>query len=185
MYALPAGLSTKNSLLMSGTRLVRKNCGASSFDSIAFSHCMIRTFRARKPPSLILIYRCAEPLCHEKLNRYAKIGEVEVPVPSYRGFHVRPSTLIAKIVLHYGSDVQMELDGEIYDASSPLGLFRANEKINAQKRRWLAEEIVRLKLDRKQDNQSDFNNIIRELVLTLAGRSKLILYEHPLPLPEN
>ena len=128
---------------------------------------------------------CAEHLCHEMLNRYAKIGEVEVPVPSYRGFHVRPSTLIAKIVLHYGSAVQMKLDDELYDASSPLGLFRANEKINAQKRRWLAEEIVRLKLDRKQDNQSDFNNIIRELVLTLAGRSKLILYEQPLQLPEE
>jgi len=128
---------------------------------------------------------CAEHLCHEMLNRYAKIGEIEVPVPSYRGFHVRPSTLIAKIALHYGSAVQMELDDEAYDASSPLGLFRANEKINAQKRRWLAEEIVRLKLDRKQDNESDFNDTIRELVLTLAGRSKLILYEQPLQLPEE
>jgi len=128
---------------------------------------------------------CAEHLCHEMLNRYAKIGEVEVPVPSYRGFHVRPSTLVARIVLHYGSAVQMELDHEIYDASSPLGLFRANEKINAQKRRWLAEEIVRLKLDRKQDNESDFNAVVREVVLTLAGRSKLILYEQPLQLPEE
>jgi len=128
---------------------------------------------------------CAEHLCHEMLNRYAEIGEVEVPVPSYRGFHVRPSTLIAKIVLHYGGTVQMELDDEVYDASSPLGLFRANEKINAQKRRWLAEEIVRLKLDRKQDNESDFNAVIREVVLTLAGRSKLILYEQPLQLPEE
>lgn len=128
---------------------------------------------------------CAEHLCHEMLNRYAEIGEVEVPVPFYRGFHVRPSTLIAKLVLHYGSEVQMELDDEVYDASSPLGLFRANEKINAKKRRWLAEEIVRLKLDQKQDNESNFNAVIRELVLTLAGRSKLILYEQPLQLPEE
>ena len=128
---------------------------------------------------------CAEHLCHEMLNRYAEIGEVEVPVPFYRGFHVRPSTLIAKLVLHYGSEVQMELDDEVYDASSPLGLFRANEKINAKKRRWLAEEIVRLKLDQKQDNESNFNAVIREFVLTLAGRSKLILYEQPLQLPEE
>jgi len=128
---------------------------------------------------------CAEHLCHEMLNRYAEIGEVEVPVPPYRGFHVRPSTLIAKIVLHYGGEVQMKLDNEVYDASSPLGLFRANEKINAQKRRWLAEEIVRLKLDQKQDSKSDFNAVILELVLTLAGRSKLILYEQPLQLPEE
>lgn len=128
---------------------------------------------------------CAENLCHEMLNRYAEIGEVEVPVPSYRGFHVRPSTLIAKIVLHYGSAVQMKLDDDTYDASSPLGLFRANEKINAQKRRWLAQEIVRLKLDSKQDDEKDFDAIIRELVLKLAGESKLILYEQPLQLPEG
>jgi len=128
---------------------------------------------------------CAEHLCHEMLNRYAEIGEIEAPVPSYRGFHVRPSTLIAKIVLHYGGAVQMELCNEVYDASSPLGLFRANEKINAQKRRWLAEEIVRLKLDRKQDNESDFNTVVREVVLTLAGQSKLILYEQPLQSPEE
>ncbi len=128
---------------------------------------------------------CAEHLCHEMLNRYAEIGEVVVPVPPYRGFHVRPSTLIAKLVLHYGSAVKMELDDEVYDASSPLGLFRANEKINAQKRRWLAEEIVRLKLDQKQGNESDFNAVVRELVLMLAGRSKLILYEQPLQLLEE
>lgn len=128
---------------------------------------------------------CAEHLCHEMLNRYAEIGEIDVSVPSYRGFHVRPSTLIAKIVLHYGSAVQMELDGEVYDASSPLGLFRANEKINAQKRKWLAEEVVRLRLAQEQNNQSDINAVVREIVLTLVGQSKLILYEQPLQLPEE
>jgi len=128
---------------------------------------------------------CAEHLCHEMLNRYAEIGEVVVPVPPYRGFHVRPSTLIAKLVLYYGSAIQMELDDEVYDASSPLGLFRANEKINAQKRKWLAEEVVRLKLAQEQNNQSDIDAVVREIVLTLAGRSKLILYEQPLQLPEE
>jgi hypothetical protein len=128
---------------------------------------------------------CAEHLCHEMLKRYAEVGEIEVSVPPYRGFHVRPSTLIAKLVLHYGSSVQMELDNVVYDASSPLGLFRANENINAQKRRWLAAEVVRLNLAQQQDNQSDINTVVREVVLTLAGRSKLILYEQPLQLPEE
>lgn len=128
---------------------------------------------------------CAEHLCHEMLKRYAEVGEIEVPVPPYRGFHVRPSTLIAKLTLHYGSAIQMELDDEVYDASSPLGLFRANEKINAQKRRWLAAEVVRLKLVQEQNNQTDLNDVIREIVLTLAGQSKLILYEQPLQLPEE
>ncbi|MHC4426012.1 MAG: HPr family phosphocarrier protein [Planctomycetota bacterium] len=128
---------------------------------------------------------CAEHLCHEMLKRYAEVGQIEVPVPPYRGFHVRPSTLIAKLALHYGSAVQMELNEEIYDASSPLGLFRANEKINAQKRRWLAAEIVRLKLAQEEQSQNDINAIVRDVVLTLAGHSELILYEQPLQLPEG
>jgi hypothetical protein len=128
---------------------------------------------------------CAEHLCHEMLKRYAEVGQIEVPVPPYRGFHVRPSTLISKLVLHYGSEVQMELDGEVYDASSPLELFRANERINAQKRRWLASEIVRLKLAREQTEQSDLNAVVRDVVLALVGRSKLILYEQPLQFPQE
>lgn len=128
---------------------------------------------------------CAEHLCHEMLKRYAEVGEIEVAIPPYRGFHVRPSTLIAKLVLHYGSAIQMEMDDEVYDAGSPLGLFRANEKINAQKRRWLAAEVVRLKLLQEHNHQSDFNAVVREVVLILAGQSKLILYEQPLQLPEE
>lgn len=128
----------------------------------------------------------AENLCHDMLKRYAEIGSIEVPVPSYRGFHVRPSTLISKLVRHYGSEVQMELDGNIYDASSPLELFRANEKINAQKRRWLASEIVRLSLVQEFNGQGhEINDVVRHIVLRLAGSSKLLLYEQPLQLPET
>jgi len=126
---------------------------------------------------------CAEHLCHEMLKRYAEVGQIEVPVPPYRGFHVRPSTLVSKITLHYGSELQMELDDEVYDASSPLELFRANEKINANKRRWLSAEIVRIKLVQEGWGQKDTNVVVRDVVLALAGRSKLILYEQPLQLP--
>jgi hypothetical protein len=129
----------------------------------------------------------AEHLCREMLRRYAEVGQVEVPVPHYRGFHVRPSTLISKLVLHYGSDVRMQLDDEEYDASLPLELFRANEKINAQKRRWLASEIVRLKLvqEQEQAGQSNIEPVVRGVVLALAERGKLILYEQPLQLPDE
>ncbi len=127
----------------------------------------------------------AEHLCQEMLKRYAEVGQIEVSVPPYRGFHVRPSTLISKLVLHYGSEVRMQLAEEIYDAASPLELFRANEKINAQKRRWLAEEIVRLKLVQELNGQSDINAVVQDIVLTLAGRGKLIMYEQPLKLPEE
>ncbi len=128
---------------------------------------------------------CAEHLCHRMLKRYAEVGQIEVSVPPYRGFHVRPSTLISKLVLHYGSEVRMQMDEENYDACSPLELFRANEKINAQKRRWLASEIVRLKLVQEQVGQGDINAVVRGVVLTLAERGKLILYEQPLQLPKE
>lgn len=119
---------------------------------------------------------CAELLCQEMLKRYTEIGTIEVPVPQYRGFHVRPSTLISKLVLHYGSEVKMKLGEDVYDASSPLELFRANEKINAHKRRSLAQEIVLHDLVSKN---SDINTIIRDIVLSLAERGNVIIYEHP------
>jgi hypothetical protein len=127
----------------------------------------------------------AVSLCQEMLKRYAEVGRIELPIPKYRGFHVRPSTLIAKLVLHYGSKVQMILGDETYDAGSSLDLFRANEKINAQKRRWLASEIVRLGLVPDQCQPDDAASIVRSVVLELAQKSKLVLYEQPLELPER
>ena len=132
-----------------------------------------------------LFIDCAVHLCQEKLKRYAEVVQVELPIPQYRGFHVRPSTLIAKIVQHYGSEVQMLLDQGTYQAHMPLDLFRANEKINAQKRRWLTEEIVRLKLVQEQAADTQIDAVVLGVVLTLAGRGKLIMYEQPLQLPEE
>jgi hypothetical protein len=128
---------------------------------------------------------CAEQLCREMLSRYAEVGEIELPVPQYRGFHVRPSTLISKVVMHYGSEVKMVLEGEEYNARLPLELFRANERINAQKRRWLANEIVQLKLFNQEREDDYFENVVRGVVLTMAERGKLIMYEQPLQFPEE
>ncbi len=137
--------------------------------------------------SISLYIDCAEYLCQRMLKRYAEVDRIEVPVPPYRGFHVRPSTLISKLVLHYGSEVRMQMDEEDYDACSPLELFRANEKINAQKRRWLASEIVHLKLvqEQEQAGQSNVAPVVLGVVLALAGQGKLILYEQPLQLPDE
>ncbi|MHC4744927.1 MAG: HPr family phosphocarrier protein [Planctomycetota bacterium] len=132
-----------------------------------------------------LYIACAEKLCQKMLKRYAEVGEIEVCVPPYRGFHVRPSTLISTLVLHYGSDVRMELDDEVYNAASPLELFRANEKINAEKRRWLASEIVNSDIIHQSPEGSSINEVVRSVVLELAEQSKLILYEQPLQMPEE
>jgi hypothetical protein len=119
------------------------------------------------------------------LKRYAEVGRIEVPIPKYRGFHVRPSTLIAKLVAHYGSQVQMLLGDGKYDAGMPLDLFRANEAINAQKRRWLAAEIVRLQLVPETAPAGDVTSVIRSTILALAQKGKLIMYEQPLDIPEH
>jgi hypothetical protein len=80
----------------------------------------------------------------------------------------------------------MHLVDEVYDASSPLDLFRANEKINAQKRRWLAQEVVRQGLvPERWDRDEDVVSVVRNVVLTLAAGGKLMMYEQPLELPER
>jgi len=132
-----------------------------------------------------LYITCAERLCQKMLKRYAEVGQIEVSVPPYRGFHVRPSTLISTLVLHYGSNVRMELDDEVYNAASPLDLFRANEKINAEKRRWLAAEIAGIEIIRKNPAKSKISTVVRSVVLTLGEKSKVILYEQPLQMPEG
>ncbi len=128
---------------------------------------------------------CAERLCKEMLNRYVEPDSIEVPVPHYRGFHVRPSTLISKLVLHYGSEVQMKMEGQVYNAAVPLELFRANEQVNAHKRRWLASEIDHMGLIAEEADKDNLKTVIRNLILTLAAQNKVILYEQPLQFPDE
>ncbi|HRX70193.1 MAG: HPr family phosphocarrier protein [Gammaproteobacteria bacterium] len=124
-------------------------------------------------------------LCHALLKRYAEVGKVEVPVPSYRGFHVRPATLIAKIAQHYGSAITMELDEQCYDASSPMDIFRANERINARKRRWLALQIGNLWLPTIEPSDHQIRATVLNVVLRLAEQGKIIIYQQPLQLSEE
>jgi hypothetical protein len=81
-------------------------------------------------------------LSEETVMDYAQIQSKRIPIPIYRGFHVRPSTYIAKIIRHYGAEVQMHLGDEVYDAGCVFDLFRANEKINMEKRRLIAKKLL-------------------------------------------
>jgi hypothetical protein len=127
-----------------------------------------------------------QDLCRAMLKRYAEIISIDVPIPRYRGFHVRPSTLVAKIVTHYGSDVRMELDDESFDAASPLEIFRINEKINARKRRWLAKEVCRLPLDEyAQDEDEPVKATVQKTLMTLAEEGKLVIFEQPLEVSDS
>jgi hypothetical protein len=164
----------------------KQRCSAAQFKGHLVEAEALQLALMNYPIAFIDLYTSrAVSLCQEMLKRYAEVGRIEVPIPKYRGFHVRPSTLISKLVLHYGSKVRMLLGDEEYDAGSSLDLFRANEKINAQKRRWLANEIVRLNLVPEQCDLEKSTSIIRSVVLALAEKSELVLYEQPLEIPQR
>jgi len=123
-----------------------------------------------------------QKLCKDILKSYAVQGEIEVPIPNYRGFHVRPSTLIAKIIMHYGSEVKMKLDGTVYDASLPLELFRANEKLNQRKRVAVTKYSLAHKLVKNDAGASYetvlMRKILRAVFLDLLEKQKIMIYDN-------
>ncbi len=120
-------------------------------------------------------------IAQQLLRNYSKPSTIRVHVPTCRGFHVRPSTLIAKIVHHYQSNVSMTLQDETYDASSPLELFRANERINAQKRQQLADAVSKACNTTPPDPSPDLITWMRRILLLLAEQGHIILFEQPVP----
>ncbi len=126
----------------------------------------------------------AKKLCHDMLKRYAEMGEISVPVPRYRGFHVRPSTLIALIANHYGSDLEMCLHNQKYNAAVPLDLFRANELINAEKRKGLSLEIIKAASIKNFKKGDDIRTVVQDVLLKLADAGKLVIYEQPLEISD-
>jgi len=123
-------------------------------------------------------------LCQLMLNSYAKQGQIVVFVPRYRGFRVRPSTLIAKIVNHYGSEVWMQLGSKTYNASFTLELFRANEVLNAKKKHRLAEEVARVIKNRSYTEAGDLIESVRTVIKILMESDKVIVYELKSPLEQ-
>ncbi len=57
---------------------------------------------------------------------------VRVGIPKDRGFHSRPSLLVAKIVQHYGGEVQLQVGEDFFDASSVLDIQWAGGKIKKE-----------------------------------------------------
>lgn len=77
-------------------------------------------------------------LASEILNENIERASITVGIPKERGFHTRPSLLVAKIVQHYGGEVQMVLGNDRFDASSVLDLQWAGGKIKKED----MEEVV-------------------------------------------
>lgn len=71
-------------------------------------------------------------LAYRVLNDNMETSIIEVGIPKDRGFHSRPSLLVAKIVQHYGGEVKMLVNSDVFDAASVLDLQWAGGKIKKE-----------------------------------------------------
>ncbi len=71
-------------------------------------------------------------IAHEILNENIERSSIIVGIPQERGFHSRPSLLVAKIVHHYGGEVEMCIGEDKFDASSVLDIQWAGGKIKKE-----------------------------------------------------
>ncbi|WP_319525067.1 HPr family phosphocarrier protein [uncultured Desulfosarcina sp.] len=85
-----------------------------------------------------LYYAChflnsGKKLAREILNENIERSAITVGIPVKLGFHSRPSLLVAKIVQHYGGQVELVVGGDRFDASSVLDIQWAGGKIQKEK----------------------------------------------------
>ena len=71
-------------------------------------------------------------LAFEIVNENMERGSIVVGIPKDRGFHSRPSMLVAKIVRHYGGEVNLCIGEDKFDASSVLDIQWAGGKIKKE-----------------------------------------------------
>lgn len=84
-----------------------------------------------------LLYAChfltaGIELAREILNENIERASIKVGIPVKLGFHSRPSLLVAKIVQHYGGQVELCVGSDRFDASSVLDLQWAGGKIQKE-----------------------------------------------------
>jgi len=72
-------------------------------------------------------------LAQKILNKNIERSSIKVGVPVKLGFHSRPCLLVAKIVQHYGGQVELCVGSDRFDASSVLDLQWAGGKIQKEK----------------------------------------------------
>ena len=85
-----------------------------------------------------LYYAChylnsGKKLAREILNENIERPAINVGIPVKLGFHSRPSLLVAKIVQHFGGQVELGVGQDRFDASSVLDIQWAGGKIQKEK----------------------------------------------------
>jgi len=71
-------------------------------------------------------------LANETQNCFTVVESVTVSVPEGLGFHLRPSTLVAKVANHYGSKMAMLVNGKEFDATSVIDIMWAGGMIKKE-----------------------------------------------------
>lgn len=71
-------------------------------------------------------------IAKEITEKFTAVDSVKLNVPEGLGFHLRPSTLVAKIANHYGSPVVMIAGDKQFDAGSVIDLMWAGGMIKKQ-----------------------------------------------------
>ncbi|WP_459922481.1 HPr family phosphocarrier protein [Desulfatiferula olefinivorans] len=71
-------------------------------------------------------------VAHEILDANIETSSIRVGVPVTRGFHNRPSMMVAKIVQHFGGKVELVVNGDRFDAGSVLDIQWAGGKIQKE-----------------------------------------------------
>jgi phosphotransferase system HPr-like phosphotransfer protein len=71
-------------------------------------------------------------LVEKILNDNVEKASITVPIPMDRGFHSRPSLLVAKIVKHYGGEVELWVENDKFNAASIVDIQWAGGKIQKE-----------------------------------------------------
>lgn len=126
----------------------------------------------------------ARHICSSLLAKYCVQKTVCVKVPPYVGFHVRPSSLIAAIAIHYGCAVHMRLWDTEYDAAVPFNIMMANNYLDQKKRAFIIEKIHSMDFS-DLENQIESGVIdkmqaAKQAILRLASMNWVRLYTIPL-----
>jgi phosphotransferase system HPr-like phosphotransfer protein len=64
-------------------------------------------------------------LAEDIMSAYVEKVQYELPVPKPLGFHAKPSTYVSLIVNEHGTDVEMIVDGQRFNAKSVINLLMA------------------------------------------------------------
>lgn len=124
-------------------------------------------------------------LCSNLLKKYCVVKSVDVKIPPYIGFHVRPSTLIAAIVLHYGCEVKMRIGDSEYDASQFLNITLANNYLDQKKRAFLMEQLHTINLREYEEAiESGVSkvDVVKQILLKLVALNIIQIYKLPFDL---